>query len=168
MSSKILRRLLGLLGLSALFIASASAQVTTTGSLSGVVVDPSGATIPGASLTVSDLATGFTQTVTASATGVNSFPALQPGTYQLQTTAKGFANAIYSNVVIEAARPTNVRIQLKVGTANETVTVSAQGQVLDTSSATLATTIDQEAVQSLPLNGMDALPLAELMPGAIS
>lgn len=168
MSSKFMRRFLSLFGISALLIASASAQVTTTGSLSGVVVDPSGATIPGATLTVTEPSTGFTQSVTASATGVYTFPALQPGTYQLQATAKGFANAIYSSVVIEAARPTNVRVQLKVGTTSETVTVSAQGQVLDTSSATLATTLDQEAVQNLPLNGMDALPLAELMPGAIS
>lgn len=141
-------------------------QVRTTGILSGTVVDPSGAAVPNASVTVTEPSTGFTQTVTASGVGDYSFTELQPGQYQLTCSAPGFANAVYSNIVIEAARTVDLQVQMKVGAASQSVEVSAQGQVLETSSNTLATTINPESVQNLPLNGRDLLPMAELVAGA--
>lgn len=133
------------------------AQVSTTGEISGTVVDPSGAVVPHAKVTASEPSTGFTQTVTASASGVYVFPAVQPGMYTLRAIANGFATAVYSNVVVSAAQTTNVQIQLKVGAANETVTVSAQGQILKTTQPDLSTTISPTLVENLPLNGRDLL-----------
>ncbi|MDE3137051.1 MAG: carboxypeptidase regulatory-like domain-containing protein, partial [Acidobacteriota bacterium] len=144
----------------------ALAQSRTTGQITGTVVDPSGAAVPGAIVKVSDASIGFTQTVKASASGVYVFPALQPGTYELRATATGFSIAALSGVVVDAARTSNVNITMKIGAATQTVTVSARGDILQTSNATLATTISPSAVQNLPLSGLNALPLAQLVPGA--
>lgn len=145
---------------------TSSAQVVTTGGLSGTVLDPSGAAIPGATLTITDPSTNFSQTVTANDSGVYTFADLQPATYLLRVSARGFSDAIVSNVVIQAAHTSNLKVAMKVGAASETVEVSAQGQVLETTTNTLSTTISPEAIQNLPLGGRDALQFAELVPGA--
>jgi Carboxypeptidase regulatory-like domain len=141
-------------------------QARTEGQLSGVVVDPSGATLPNATLVLDQPSTGFHTMVTSTAAGVYAFPDLQPGSYTLTVDAKGFATKIYNTVVVFAGRTTDLRVDLKVGTVTETVAVSAQAEVLETSSNTLATTVTGDAIQDLPLNGRDALPFAQLMPGA--
>ena len=167
MTTRYLRRLsMALVFFSFLFVGVTSAQVVTTGGLSGTVVDPSGASIPGATLTISNLSTNLSRTVTTNASGAYTFADLQPSTYQLKVSAKGFADAVVKNVVIQAAHTANLNIPMQVGQASETVEVSGQSQVLETTTNTLSTTIPSEALQNLPLNGRDALQFAELMPGA--
>src|SRR5581483_8804074 len=83
-------------------------QVRTTGQLSGTVLDPSGAAIPNAQVTVNEPATGFTSSANTSSAGAYSFAELQPGNYQVTATAPGFAQAVYNSVVIEAARTTDL------------------------------------------------------------
>jgi hypothetical protein len=147
---------------------SANAQVRTTGQISGTVTDPSGALVAGATITVTMPSTGFTQSVKANSEGQYSFPELQPGVYQLTASASGFAVTTYTDVLIEAARTKDLAIRMRVGQINEKVEVSAQGEVLETTTNTVATTIDPDQVQDLPLNGRDILPLAELVSGAQS
>ncbi len=149
-----------------LFPARAMAQVVTTGGLSGVVLDPSGAAIPHATLTMTDPQVNFSQTVTSNASGDFAFLDLVPATYQLKVSAKGFADTVIENVAISAARTFNLKVTMKVGAASETVTVSGASQVLETTTNTLSTTISPEAIQDLPLNERDALQFAELVPGA--
>ena len=144
------------------------AQVRTTGQLSGIVVDASGSALPGASLTISQSTTGFSQTTTANESGEYIFPVLQPGTYQLRVTAKGFAVASYESVVIAIGRTTDLKVAMKVGEVTETVTVSTQGEVLETTTNTLSTTVTPEGIENLPLGGRDVLPFAQLVPGAVS
>ncbi|HXW56930.1 MAG TPA: carboxypeptidase-like regulatory domain-containing protein [Candidatus Cybelea sp.] len=141
-------------------------QARTEGQLSGVVVDQSGATLPNATLVLDQPSTGFHTVVTSTAAGAYAFPDVQPGSYTLTADAKGFATKIYNTVVVYAGRTTDLRVELRVGTVTETVAVSAQAEVLETSSNTLATTVTGDAIQDLPLNGRDALPFAQLMPGA--
>src|ERR1700743_2927983 len=141
-------------------------QVRTTGQLTGAVVDPSGASVPAATVKVEEPSTRFTQTVTTAAAGEYVFTQLQPGRYRVTADATGFSQAVYTDVVIEAARTIDLRVEMKVGSSSQAIEVSAQTQVLETTSNTLATTINPDAVQNLPLNGRDALPLAELTPGA--
>lgn len=143
-------------------------QARTEGQLGGTVVDPSGATVPGARLILSQAATGFSTTVTANSSGVYVFPDVQPGTYTMTASASGFSTQTYNNVVVYAGRTTDLKIELKVGTSSQTVEVSAQGEVLETTSNTLATTVTGDSIQNLPLAGRDALPFAELVPGAES
>jgi hypothetical protein len=144
----------------------AMGQARTEGQLTGTVVDPSGSGVPGATLTLSQPSTGFSKTVTSNDSGDYVFAALQPGTYTLNADAKGFAPAVYNSVVVYAGRSTDLKVSVKVGTSVETVEVSAAAEVLETTSNTLATTVTGDSIQSLPLNGRDALPFAQLMPGA--
>ena len=143
-------------------------QASTAGQLSGSVADPSGAVIPGARLTISQPATGFSRTVNANASGEYDLPDLQPGQYVLKVSAQGFADAVYNGVVVLTGRVVNVNVKMSVGTSTQTVQVSDQNETLETSTNTLATTINPEAVQDLPLNGRDALPFAQLVSGAQS
>jgi len=144
----------------------AGAQVRTTGQLTGTAVDPSGAVLPGIHVTARDTTTNISESVITNASGQYVFPDLQPGTYELTASAPGFATAIYKDIVIEAARTKDLAIKMKVGQATEHVEVSAQGAVLETTTNTLATTIDPDQVQDLPLAGRDILPLAQLVAGA--
>ena len=106
--------------------------------------------------------------MTANSSGVYVFPDVQPGTYTMTASASGFSTQTYNNVVVYAGRTTDLKIELKVGTSSQTVEVSAQGEVLETTSNTLATTVTGDSIQNLPLAGRDALPFAELVPGAES
>lgn len=171
MTKSFLRHFWMALGIALIFAAgfsprAANAQVAATGSLSGTVVDPSGAAIPNAQLTITDPLTNFTRSVTSNDSGVYTFSDLQPATYQLKVSAKGFSDAVVAAVLIQASRITNLKVAMKVGAATETVEVSGSSQALETTTNTLATTISPEAVQDLPLAGRDALQFAELVPGA--
>ena len=136
------------------------------GQISGTVVDPSGAAVPGATLTVKQDATGFSATVVSNETGGYVFPNLLPGTYKLTVDAKGFSTALFDEVTVSTARTTDLKISLQVGGSAQTVEVSAVGEVLETSTNTLATTVNPDSIQDLPLNGRDILPLAQIVPGA--
>ena len=146
----------------------ANAQVRTTGQVSGTVVDPSGAALSAATITARDTSTGLTQSVTANDSGQYVFPSLQPGNYQLTATAPGFAAAVYNDLVVEAGRTKDLEIKMKLGAATEHVEVSASGEVLETTTNTLSSTIDPDEIQNLPLAGRDILPMAELVAGAQS
>jgi len=167
MASRWVRCSLFALLVSLLFIPSvALGQARIEGQLSGTVVDSSGAVVPDATIVLTQPSTGFTRTVASNASGAFVFPDLLPGTYTVTASAKGFAAAVYNEVIINAGRSTDLKISVKLGTAQETVEVSAAAEVLETSSNTLATTVSGDSIQDLPLNGRDALPFAQLMPGA--
>jgi hypothetical protein len=142
------------------------AQARTEGQLSGTVSDQSGAVVPNATLELSQPSTGFSATRTSNADGQFTFADLQPGTYNLTVNAKGFAPTVYEAVVVYTGRMTDLEVSLKVGTTAATVEVSAAGEVLETSTNTLATTVSTNSIQDLPLNGRDVLPFAQLMAGA--
>lgn len=144
---------------------AAHAQVSNNGQISGTVFDPSGKTIPGAQVTVTNPATSFTKTVKASGTGAYVFTALQPGTYTVSATADGFSKTIIDSVVVQVAQTTDLPIKMAIGTQTQTVTVTAT-PVLQTTQSTLATTISPALMEDLPLNGRDVLEFATLAPGA--
>jgi hypothetical protein len=142
------------------------AQISNTGQITGTVLDPSGKVIPGAQVTATNPAISFKETVKASASGVYVFPALEPGTYEVEATAKGFSKVVYNRIVVSVAQTTNLQIKLAIGATTQSVTVSATAQVLQTTQTTLATTISPKLMEDLPLNGRDVLEFATLAPGA--
>ena len=142
------------------------AQVSSSGQITGTVFDPSGKVISGAEVTVANPVTNFTQTVKASGTGIYVFSELQPGTYVLSATANGFAKAVLNDVVVQVAQTTNLPIKMTIGGQTQTVTVSADVTVLQTTENTLSTTINPELMENLPLNGRDVLEFATLAPGS--
>ena len=168
MSKRLSRPIISLLILLSCSLNLVRSQVRTTGQLEGIVADPSGAVVSGATLTISQPSTGFTATVTSNESGQYVFPVVQPGTYQLKASAKGFSEAFYESVIVSVARTTELKVALKVGEATETVRVSTVAQVLETTTNTLSSTISPETIENLPLGGRDVLPFAQLVPGAQS
>lgn len=141
-------------------------QATTTGNLSGTVTDASGALVPNATLTIKNPAVGASVTQHTNSQGGYAFSDLQVGMYTLTISAQGFASTVVHNVSIDTGRSININPTLKVGSANEEVSVTSNSQVLETTTNTLAATIRPDAVQELPLSGRDASPLTQLAPGA--
>ena len=168
-----MQRTLGTLVLNGLmsgivFSAAASAQNMSTGSVTVTVQDPSGASVPGATLTLRDLSTNDVRTSSTRGGGPVTYPDLNFGHYSLTISKEGFATKVYSSVLVQTNQVTAISAQLAMGNVAEQVTVSAESTpLLDTTSNTLSTTIDLKQVQDLPIQGRDTFSLSFLGPGAI-
>jgi hypothetical protein len=145
---------------------TAPAQVATTGQLVGAVQDQSGAVVPGVELQLQNEDTKAVLTAAASADGGFVFPTLSPGRYTLTVSKQGFETTVYKGIIIYAARTTNQTVVMKVGAVTQTVEVQGEGQVLQTTTNTVANTVDQKYLQDLPLSGRSALPFVLLSAGA--
>src|SRR5215469_5214082 len=110
----------------------ADCQTASTGQLVGDISDPSGAAIPRATVTVKETSTGETRTVTSDHVGHYVVPLLPPGTYSLTATATGFATGAANGITVPAATSTTLNLQLSVGTAEQSVTVAALAEILQT------------------------------------
>lgn len=141
-------------------------QVATTGQIVGTVQDPSGAVIPGVEVQVQNEETRAVYRVVSGADGGFVFSPLPPGTYTLRATLQGFETAVYSGIIVNAARTTNLTVLLKPGAITDTVEVVGGAPVLQTTTTTVSDTVDQKYLQDLPLPGRSALPFALLMAGA--
>src|SRR5437762_6856985 len=144
-----------------------SAQVSTS-SVTGTVVDTSGAVVASARVEAKNEETGvvFTQNTTSSGNYV--FPSLTPGTYSITVTLAGFQTFTSTHNVLTVGTPLVVDITLKVGTVGQTVeVVESNYQRLETSNATVSDIMDTKQVQDLPLNGRNPLSLLTLEPGVV-
>ncbi|MCI0392461.1 MAG: TonB-dependent receptor [Acidobacteria bacterium] len=145
---------------------TAYGQVSSAAPLSGTVTDHSGAVLPGAVIVVKNDATGATFNTTTVNNGTFTVPALNPGTYTVTVTMTGFKQAIVNGVKLDASTPASVQISLEVGTTADTVTVQAGGDIVQTQTAAISTTIVGRQITELPLPWRDALTLTLLLPGA--
>ena len=137
-----------------LFVALAGvvqAQIGGSGSISGVVADPTGAVVGGASVTATNNATNVAATQTTGGGGTYVLSPLTPGDYTLTVTAKGFKAYTQEHVSVDALAQVSLKAQLSVGSSNETVTVTAAPPQLDTSDATTGFTMENEDYTQLPL-----------------
>ena len=141
------------------------AQISGTGAISGVVRDPSGALVPGASITATSLATGLARNVVSSSKGDYAIQILQPGHYRLEITKQGFATSDFPDIVVNVTQVTGVNINLTVGTTQQTVRVQATGQMLQTDSSTLGSVVTGEMVRELPLVTRNYTQIINLSPG---
>ena len=139
----------------------------TNGTLTGQVVDPSGAAIPEASITLTNVGTSFPQTVTTDGTGIYVFKLVQPGNYMLTVVARGFAKYVQQGIVIDANVNATQNVSMKLGSSSQTVSVTANAELIDTTTAELGLTINENSVSQLPLNGRDPSALALLSPGMV-
>jgi hypothetical protein len=142
------------------------AQVETSTSISGLVRDPSGALIPGATVTIKNQETGAERTTTTNSAGFYVFPSVPPGTYDVVVAMEGFKRTEVKGRVAQVTAPAQVDVVLEVGQVTESVTVSAAGaELITTTTAEIAGTIRQELVSNLPLMGRNFFDLAALAPG---
>lgn len=148
-----------------LFGVTAFGQVTATGSISGEVKDPNGAVVANATVTAKNNSTGETKTATTSDAGSFTIPAVPAGTYTIAIENKGFKKTQVTNVKVDVGTPATVNAVLEVGAATETVTVVGGGEVLQTQSATVGTTLTGRQITDIPTASRDALDLVLAMPG---
>ncbi|HKD59504.1 MAG TPA: carboxypeptidase-like regulatory domain-containing protein [Terracidiphilus sp.] len=139
----------------------------TNGSLTGQITDPADAAIPNAAVTLTNLGTNLVQTENSDSSGVYLFKLVPPGTYSLRIAASGFADYLQSGIVINANLYATQNVHMKIGTAGQTVSVTAEAALINTTSAELGMTVNQESVTELPLNGRDPSTLALLAPGMV-
>jgi len=139
------------------------------GTLAGVVTDPTGAIIPGASLALTETNTGSKYESAATSDGLFSFPELPPGTYKLEVKAAGFESFEQVGIVVQVASTSTVAAQLKVGSAEATVTVTSDASHLETESSDVGFSMSPQVLESLPLpfggEIRNPLEFAALSPG---
>jgi hypothetical protein len=138
---------------------------TSTSQISGTVFDSSGAGVPAATVTLTNESTGVTQKQATTAAGVYAFPSIPAGVYTVRVEAPGFKTSVHPANTVLVNTPISVDVTLEVGSAVESVTVSAASEVLQTSSATLGNVVEQRSIVSLPLNGRNPLNLLMYEPG---
>lgn len=141
-----------------------SAFAQGLGQIVGTVTDPSDAVVSGATITVTQVGTGFARTAKSNAQGEYAVPSLHPANYQVAVRAAGFSK--FSSVVtLQADQSLTVNVGLKMGEASQTVTVQGAAALVDTTSSSLGQVVDQARVVNLPLNGRNAASLTTLVAG---
>jgi len=129
------------------------AQSAGSGSISGTLVDPSGAVVPGASITVRHVDTGSNQVVVSNGAGAYLAPFLQPGNYEITVEKQGFAKTARKGIVVEVGRTVTLNLNLSVNAAAETVNVTGEAQALDLAKTEVSQDVNQNSIENLPLIG---------------
>ena len=137
-----------------------------TASLSGTVTDPGAASIPGAKVTLRNMATRNQRTVLSDIQGVYHFSLLIPGSYEISVEATGMKQYHAQDVAVNVAQPARLDVQMEIGNNMEVVEVHTPAMLLNADTAAQGTVIKEDKIVSLPLNGRQFLQLALLVPGA--
>ena len=138
-----------------------------TGSILGVVSDPSGAVIPGATVRVENVDTGVANELTSNEVGSYVVRFLQPGRYRVSVEAEGFSRKVQENITLQMAREQRVDIQLTPGQVTEVIEVTAAPPLLETETGQQSTTIENKLMVDLPLLGRNPQHLVRLSPGVV-
>lgn len=149
----------------ALFLA-APAFAQTLGEITGHVSDSSGAAIPGATITLTNISNNASRSTISTDSGDYTFPSVPPGFYTLRTEHAGFKTATTKNLEVQVQQTVRVDISMEVGQVSESVEVSAQAALLQAENASVGTVVDNKAVVELPLNGRSYLGLVALAANA--
>src|SRR5437016_34885 len=137
------------------------------GRILGTVTDPTGAVIPGATVSIIDKERGLARTLTTDEAGQYSAPNLIPGTYTVRAELPGFKRLDRENVVVEVGNEIRVDLTIEPGQQGETVTVSEAIPLVDTTSGTLGGVLANAAINDMPLNGRNYQNLLNLIPGVM-
>ena len=138
------------------------------GRIFGGITDQSGGAIVGAEVTVTDVQRGITRTLTTDEAGEYSAPSVIPGTYTVRAEAKGFKATERQNITVEVGQDVRVDLSVQPGEQTQTVTVTESIPVIQTSSAQLTATLEDQTIDELPLNGREFTKLLAYAPGAKS
>ncbi|HYO83631.1 MAG TPA: carboxypeptidase regulatory-like domain-containing protein [Bryobacteraceae bacterium] len=150
-----------------MFAATVAAQQGRS-SIQGLVTDSTGATVPGATITIVNTETNVPFTTASSADGNYSAPALNVGNYTISAEKQGFKKLVRSGITLLIDQRAEINLQLDVGDISQSIEVTAAVALVDTGSATVGKVIENKRVQELPLNGRNALSLVLLTPGVKS
>ena len=145
------------------FVFTTMAQ-TESARIQGTVTDQTGASVPSATLTVTDLGTNREITVQTNEEGAYSILTLQPGKYQIAVTQSNFKTT-KQEITLEVAQTATLDFTLETGAVSETVTITNDTPLVDSSSSALGEVIQGRQIVELPLNGRNVIELARLVPG---
>src|SRR4030095_15362204 len=154
------------LALSLFLAMPAAAQSLTSGDITGVLTDPSGAVVGNATVTVKSNATGNTQTQNTNAQGAYRFSLLSPGNYTVSVNAKSFPSA-QRQTVVSIGQASPLSVQLTLGTAEQIVEVTGEGSTVQSENANLSTTFTPEQIALVPNPGNDLSYVLQTAPGVV-
>ncbi len=149
-------------------VACVGAFAQANSELTGIVTDQSGAVVAGASLVLTDPATGFTKATESGATGLYDISGLNPATYNMKVTAKGFQTFAQTGVVVNVSSTVRVDIHLTVGAETQTVTVEADSLAVQTDSNVVSSLISSEQISEIATQNRNFAALAALGLGVSS
>src|SRR6266478_2650867 len=150
-----------------LLVCSPLVAQTNTGRILGTVSDSTGAALNGAHVVITDVQRGISRALTTDESGAYVAPDLVPGTYKVHAEAKGFRTVERINILLEVAKDVAVDFTLQPGEVKETVVVSEEVPLLDTTSSTLGGTLSNVEINDLPLSGRNYENLLQLRPGVV-
>src|SRR2546425_4911446 len=150
-----------------LVMAAAALAQTATSRITGTVGDASGALVPGAMVTAKNEAPGCTYIQMATEAGLYGFASLPVGNYTITVALPGFKTANKTGNILEVNTPLVINLSLEVGGITETVSITAETEVLQTSNAAIGNVVEHKAIVDLPLNGRNPLALIALEPGVV-
>ncbi len=142
-----------------------SSAQTYQGRILGTVTDPTGAVVPKTKVTITNVATNTGRTLITNSAGEYVAPDLEPGSYTVSAESAGFKKTQSNSIIVEVGRDVRVDLKLETGAANETVEVTAQETLVDTTDSTLNGVLSNKAINELPLQGRDFQNLLPLHPG---
>src|SRR5579859_5640699 len=150
-----------------LSFAYSSAAQSPTGTISGIVTDPTGATIPSAEVIVVNDATRVQVSGKTNGEGIYVVPNLPPGNYRVQVSKIGFKTIIKQDIVVNVQDALAINFALPLGAMSEVVTVTGGAPLVNAESGSVSTVIDRQFVENLPLNGRSFNTLLQLTPGVV-
>lgn len=143
-------------------------RAQATGTMSGYAKDSSGGVVPQAKVTATHVQHGTILSTETDREGFYSFPALDPGDYTVTVEKQGFQRTVQTGLTLTVGQNLRVDVTLPVGTVTQEVNVVAQAPLVDTTSGTVSSLVDDRRIVDLPLNGRNVMSLAELVPGVLS
>lgn len=149
----------------ALLLSAPGFSQGSAGRILGSITDQSGGVISGATVTVTDVQRGVTRTLTTDQAGEYVAPDLTPGSYTVRAVAQGFKTAERAGLLLEVRQDIRVDLILQPGDQAQTVTVTEEAPLIETTNATLGGTLSNETINELPLNGRNYQNLLVLHPG---
>ena len=138
-----------------------------TGTILGTVTDATGGVMPGATVTLKHEGTGLTRVVVTDNAGEFTAPALPTGKYTLSAELSGFKTVALSNIDVGVDQRVRINVKLEIGTVSESVTITGQSPLVQISSSELGTTVSEEQIKTLPLNGRNFVNLTRTVPGVV-
>jgi outer membrane receptor protein involved in Fe transport len=124
-----------------------------TGSVSGLVTDPSSAAVPDADITVRNVGTNVARTLKTSYAGFYEVDALQPGDYEVRASKAGFANLVRSNITVSVGQRALVNLAMQISPTSETIVVSGETAAVDTEKTDVSTVVNLKDMMNLPMSG---------------
>src|SRR6266571_5120766 len=148
--------------------ATFSKAQTTTASFQGTVADATGAVLPGAQVTASNVETGLKRTTTTSDEGRFLLSELPPGSYEMTVTLPGFETLVRKGMTLTVGQQANLALVMNVGTIDQRVVVTGDAPIVETTQSSVSGVVEERRITELPLNGRDFTQLALVEPAVVS